>query len=83
MKTEYFIINHSRGNHTPEQAYYHGKTHFEGTKTECKAEMVRMRKFCRAKWHETSTNDTQRDFVAYQMGDMFFVKKQDGKINWA
>jgi hypothetical protein len=83
MKAEYLIINHQRGNHSPEQVYYHGKTHFEGTKTECNAELVRMRKYLRTQWRQTSTNDTQKDFVRYQMGDIFFIKKKDGQISWA
>lgn len=83
MKTTYFLISHKRGNHSANQVYYHGSTITEGTKKECNEELIRMRKFCRSKWHETSTNDTQKDFVSYEMGDIFFVKKDENGINWA
>lgn len=79
----YSLIQHSRGNHTPQQVYNHGKLIFEGTKKECQQELVRMRKFCRHKWHNTSTSDKQRDFVAYEMADIFFIKKIDNQISWA
>lgn len=80
---KYILIQHSRGNHSPSQVYFHGKTVFEGTKTECKAELVRMRKFCKDKYHNTSTNDKLMDFVSYEMGDIFFVRKEDNVIEWA
>ena len=84
MKTKYFIIKHPRGNHSAEQVYFHGLIHFEDTCTECKKEFIRMRKFCKNKYAETSTNDTLRDFISYQMADMFFVKKtKDEQITWA
>ncbi len=83
MKTVYFLQQHSRGNHSPSQVYFNGKTVFEGTKTECKAELVRMRKFCKDKFHSTSTNDLLRDFVNYEMSDIFFVKKSNDNIEWA
>lgn len=83
MKATYFLIQHSRGNHSPEQVYFHGKIDTQGTKKECQKRLVEMRRFCRSKWFSTSTNDAQRDFVAYEMGDIFFVKKVDDQIKWA
>ncbi len=78
-----FILTHQRGNHSPEQVYYHGKIVFEGTKKECRQELARMRKFCKNKYYNTSTNDTLKDFVEYEMGDTFFVTKKDNQIVWA
>lgn len=83
MKTIYLLKEHSRGNHSPNQVYYHGRTVFEGTKKECQQELIRMRKFCKENFHNTSTNDTLRDFIAYEMADTFFVKNENGIINWA
>jgi len=83
MKATYYILSHSRGNQSAEQVYYHGSKHFEGTKKECAEELVRMRKFCKEKFHNTSTNEKMRDFVSYEMADVFFIKVKDGKINWA
>lgn len=82
MKT-YKLKQHNRGNHSAEQVYFHGTTVFEGTKKECQQELVRMRKFCKEKFHNTSTNDLLRDFIAYEMSDIFFVKKQNDNIEWA
>lgn len=83
MKTTYYVINHSRGNHSPEQVYHHGSVDTEGTKKECIERLSEMRKWCREKWSSVSTNDKKRDWVAYQMGDIFFVKNVEGRIEWA
>jgi|LakMenEpi03Aug12_release.lakeMendotaPanAssembly.Ray.scaffolds.fasta_scaffold1658233_1 hypothetical protein len=83
MKATYFLIQHSRGNHSAEQVYFHGKIIEQGTKKECQKELVRMRKFLKNRFAETSTNDTITDFVRYQMGDIFFIKKQNEIIEWA
>ena len=82
MKT-YILKRHSRGNHSAEQVYFHGTTIFEGTKKECKQELVRMRKNYKEKYHNTSTNELIMDFVRYEMADIFFVKKQNNQISWA
>lgn len=82
MKTTYFLQKHSRGNHSAQQVYFHGNTIINGTKKECSAELVRMRKFLRDKYCETSTNDTIKDFIKYEMANIFFVKKQDNTINY-
>jgi len=84
MKTTYFLIEHSRGNHSAAQVYNHGKSVFSGTKTDCKKELIRMRKFCKEKFYRTSTNDKLTDFVNYEMADIFFVKKdKNGSIEIA
>lgn len=83
MKATYFLKQHSRGNHTATQVYYHGNTVIEGTKKECQQELVRMRKFLKNRFAETSTNDLWSDWRRYQMADIFFVKKQDDNITWA
>ena len=83
MKAIYYLKQHSRGNHSAMQVFYHGKTLISGTKKACSDELVAMRKFCRERYHNTSTNDLMRDFVEYEMGDVFFVKKQDDTISWA
>ena len=80
---KYILIQHNRGNHSPTQVYFHGRNIFEGTKTECNKELVRMRKFCKEKYHNTSTNDTLKDFINYEMSDIFFIKKNDIQIQWA
>lgn len=83
MKIIYYLIQHNRGNHSASQVLYHGNILMKGTKKECKAEIVRMRKFCRNKWHETSTNQKMSEFVNYEMSDIFFVKKNESNIDWA
>lgn len=75
-----YLIKHSRGNHSPAQVYYHGITVFEGTKKKCQIELVRMRKFCKEKFQNTSTNERMRDFIDYEMSDIFFVVKNGDKI---
>ena len=82
-RTTYQIIKHSRGNHSAAQVYNHGQHIFTGTKKECQQELVEMRKFCREKWHNASTSDKQRDFVAYEMADIFFIKKTSTDITFA
>ena len=77
-----YLKQHSRGNHSPEQVYYNGRTIFAGTKKECRAELTRMRKFCKAKFAESSTTSNQSEFIAYEMGDIFFVTKIGDKILW-
>jgi len=77
-------MQHSRGNHSASQVYYHGITLTEGTKKLCDAERARMVRFCKNKWRETSTNDTKKDFVSYQMADVFFIEKTaDGQVKFA
>jgi len=83
MKPTYYLIQHSRGNHSAEQVYYHGKRLVEGRAKDCKIELVRMRKFLKDKFAETSTNDKLSDFIAYEMADTFFIKKQGNSITWA
>jgi hypothetical protein len=82
-KKTYLLLQHSRGNHSATQVYWHGKTVLEGSKTACKKELVKMRKNCKYKFWETGTNDTLTDFIAYQMADIFFVEKQGNEIKFA
>ena len=81
--SKYILIQHSRGNHSPSHVYFHGKSIFEGTKTACNKELVRMRRFCKEKYHNTSTNNTLEDFIRYEMSDVFFIEKDDNQIEWA
>jgi len=83
MKTIYYLMKHSRGNHSATQVLYNGNALISGTRKECNAELIRRRKSCREKYHNTCTNDLMRDFVEYEMGDVFFVKKQGNTISWA
>ena len=83
MKVIYYLIKHNRGNHSANHVYFNGYNVFEGTKKECKVELVRVRKFCKDKFHNTSTDSKMMDFVSYEMSDIFFVVKKDGQINWA
>lgn len=80
---KYILIRHNRGNHSASQVYFHGEVLFEGTKKECKAELVRMRKYCKDKYHSTSTNDRLMDYISYEMSDVFFVRKVNDVIEWA
>ncbi|MBU6431540.1 hypothetical protein KGQ29_04160 [Patescibacteria group bacterium] len=77
-----YLIRHSRGNHSPQQVYYNGLTVFEGTKKECRAVLVRMRKLLKAKFAETSTNEKKKEWIAYEMSDIFFVTKIGGNIDF-
>lgn len=74
------IIEYQRGNHTDRHVLDNGKTIFSGNISEVKQEMVSMRKFLRRSWHNTSTNDTMKDYVDYNMGDIWVFKMVDG--NW-
>lgn len=81
MKTTYFLMQHPRGNHSAAQVYYHGKIICQGTKKECDKKRAQMVSFCKDRFHETSTNDKMKDFVSYQMADIFCIKKdKDGQI---
>jgi hypothetical protein len=73
MKT--ILIKHNRGNHSDAQLKNHGTIIFEGTKKECQQELVRMRKFCKDKYHNTSTNEKLTDFVNYEMANIWMLKK--------
>ena len=42
-----------------------------------------MVKFCKEKFSDTSTNSNKKEFVSYQMGDVFCVKKDsEGQISF-
>lgn len=82
MKKQVLIIQHSRGNHSVQQVYYHGRTIFEGNATGARRELARMRKACRNDWYSACTDDKQADYVAYQMGDIFAVDVTDGSPKW-
>ena len=83
MKAIYFLIQHSRGNHSAQQVYNHGKIIIKGTKKECDKERAQMVKFCKEKFNDTSTNSNKKEFVGYQMSDVFCVKKDsEGQISF-
>ncbi len=83
MKPIYYLIQHSRGNHSPEHVFFYGKPILQGNSKECKDQLVRMRKSLKYKFSQTSTNDKLSDFIAYEMADTFFIKKQGNSITWA
>lgn len=72
-------MKYKRGNHSDAHVLQYGKVIYEGNVTEVKNEISRMRKFCRDKWYVTSTNNTLRDFVEYEMGDIWAFKVVDGQ----
>lgn len=76
------ILEHPRGNHSPEQIYHNGKVLFEGTAKEARGELLRMRNEARAAWRESSTADGLREYVEYKMGDTFAIDITDGVPKW-
>ena len=82
-KTTYFLMQHSRGNHSAQQVYYHGKIIVKGTKKECNKERAQMVRYCKDNFCNVSTNDNKKEYVSYHMADVFCIKKdKNGLISF-
>lgn len=79
-KNIYYLIQHDRGNHSATQVYYNGSIIIKGTKAECKKELINMRKICKIEFNCTSTNNTLKHFLSYQMANIYFIKKDKNNL---
>ena len=81
------IFHHPRGNHSVSQIVKYGIPEFNFNRgsyifsaKEAKEKLVKMRKFCRNDWPWVCTDLKMRDYIAYEMADIFAVDID--KMEW-
>lgn len=79
MKKDIRIYQYQRGNHSIEHVYQHGKELFRGTAMEARKELNRMKNFVRNEWCWANTNQRLKDYIAYEMSDIWVIDMTSGK----